>query len=411
MTPRRRCLLPRCVIGAVLLLLLVQFPAPAFDDLDDLFSDPESGIVEDEIVEEEEDAPPPQVVDVAALTTSPVRFSGSVDTGAGLALGLSEWLGSSAAGGASGRELLNYGAGYDMKATFRVTARPQPYLRFTSSFTTELREQTATFSPLSIGDLFVDYTLQDRIFIRAGKFGQTWGQARILENIGNIAGDTDSGAAMRATVPLRRGTATALVYTLGPRAPYSASDPRSFIYAGQFETTRGRVSSGVAARARSQDVLRTTAHVTLGLGHLDLTQEALFLIDREDPLNPDATTIKTLSQFVWEGGYPVWRVIGEYLFDTGVPDWQGSRMALGVRMPRFLPGGWRPNVQWRHAFVDNSGQIETALTGDLAPSMEGSIGIPVIYGPPGSVYRGIDTTIPSNGVVSVGFGARLKFSF
>lgn len=412
MTPRRRCLFPRSVIGAVLLLLLVQFHAPAFDDLDDLFSDPESGIVEDEIVEEEEDAPPPQVVDVAALTTSPVRFSGSVDTGAGLALGLSEWPGSSAAGGASARELLTYDAGYDMSATFNITARPQPYLRFTSSFSTALNPSTATFSPLILGDFFVDYTLQNRVFIRAGKFGQTWGQARILENIGNIAGDTGSGVAMRATVPVRRGTATALIYTRQAEiAMYRPGDPRSFTYTGQFETTRGRVSSGVAARVRAQDVVRTTAHVTLGLGHLDLTQEALFLIDREDPLNPDATTIKTLSQFVWEGGYPVWRVIGEYLFDTGVPDWQGSRVALGVRMPQFLPRGWRPNVQWRHAFVDNSGQIETALTGGLAPSIDGSIGIPVVYGPPGSVYRGIDTTIPSNGVVSVGFGARLKFSF
>ncbi len=396
----------------LLLLLLLSTPSlAAFDDLDDLFSDPESGIVEDEIIEEAEDEPPPQVVDVAALTTSPVRFSGSVDTGAGLALGLAEWPGSRGAGDASARELLTYGAGYDMAATFRITARPQPYLRFTSSLTTELQAQTATFTPLRIGDLFVDYTLQDRIFFRVGKFGQTWGQARILENIGNIAGDTENGAALRATVPVGRGTATALVYSRGRTAVYSESDPRSFTYAGQFETTRGRVSSGVAARVRAQDVVRATAHVTLGLGHLDLTQEALVLVDRADPLNLDATTVKALSQFVWEGGNPVWRVIGEYLFDTAVPDWQGHRVALGVRMPQFLPNRWRPNVQWRHAFVDNSGQIETALTGTLAPSMDGSIGIPVIYGPPGSVYRGIDTTLPSNGVVSVGFGAWLKFSF
>ncbi len=406
------------------ILILVPGVATAFDDLDDLFGDPEQGIVDDEIQDEPGDSPDddsgagaataavPAVVDVAALTTSPVRFSGTVDTGAGFSLGLSQWPGSDAAEGASVGDLLTWRAGYDMSTTLRVTARPRPYLRFSGSLTTALSESTARFSNPAIGELFVDYTLGDTVFFRVGKYGMTWGQARILTNIGNIVDDVSGGAAVRATVPVGPGTATALVYTRQTEiAIHGAGDPRSFTYAGQYEATRGRVSAGVAARLRAEDALRTTIHATLGLGHLDLTQEARVLWDRQDPFNPDTITVATLSQFVWEGGNPVWRVIGEYLFDTAIPDWQGHRVALAVRMPQFLPGRWRPQVQWQHAFVDNSGQVETAFTGTLAPSLDGTIGIPVKYGQPDTVYRGADTTLPSNGVVSVLVAARLKFSF
>ena len=375
-------------IGVVLATALVP-NIHGFDDLDDLFSDPDTAV--------EEEEPTPEAVDIEALTTAPVRFSGSVDMGAGLFIGLNEWTRSNL------QDELSPGAGGDMTASFRVTARPQPYLRVTASIITELDESEGTFSPPAIEDLFVDYTLRERVLVRAGTFGQTWGSARVLNNITNIAGDTDEGVAMRVTVPTPRGTATALWYTPG------GAD--ALTYAGQLEASRGRVSGGVAARVRDQEDLLATARLTLGLPRVDLTQEALMRLDAQDLSDIDTASVATLSQVVWEVGAPGWLFIGEYLFDGGNSVEAGHHVGVGVRMPQFLPRGWRPNVQWRHAFVDDSGQIETALTGNLAPSMEGSIGIPVIYGPPGSVYRGIDTTIPSNGVVSVGFGARLKFSF
>lgn len=391
--------------------------------IDDLFSDPSAGIIEDDDPADGDGPVAPGgtapaggaaggAVDIAALTTSPPRFSGSVDTGAGITVGVSEWPGSSAADGQDLQDLLSWRAGYDMSATMRVTARPRPYLRFTGTLTTSLSESTARFSNPAIGDLFVDYTLGDTVFFRVGKFGMTWGQARILTNIGNLVSDVSGGAAVRATVPIGPGTATALVYTRQAEiAKHGSGDPKSFTYAGQVEATRGRLSAGAAAWLRAEEPLRSTLHATLGLGTVDLTQELRVFVDRQDPLNMDTMDVATLSQIVWEGGNPVWRVIGEYLFDSTVADWQGHRVGLGVRMPRFLPGSWRPEVLWRHAFVDNSGSVEVAATGTLAPSLEGSIGMPILYGEPGTIFRVDDTTIPSNGVVSVLVAARLKFSF
>lgn len=396
------------ILAALLLLIL----APTLSSLDDLFDDPSTGIVEDELPAEAGDPAPPPAVDLAALTTAPPRFSGSVDSGAGLSLGMEEWPGTAAAEGRSATDMLQWRAGYEMETKLRVTARPQPYLRVTAAFVTKLSETTARFSNPAVDELFVDYTLADTLFFRAGKFGLTWGQARILPNIGNIVGDVSGGAGLRVTAPIPQGTATALVYTRSQEiALHGSGDPRSFTYAAQIETTRGRVSTGAAARLRTDDPLRATAYLTLGLGTVDLTQEALLLWDRTGSLQPEALTVATLSQVVWEIGAPAWRVIGEYLHDDALSNHTDHRIGLGIRMPRFLPGRWRPQLRWQHAFQDDSGLIETVFSGDLAPSIEGTIGIPVRYGEPGTVYRRASTDFPDNGVAAVALGARLKFSF
>ena len=421
-----------------MILLPVTPHGPAA--LDDLFDDPDRGIMEeDEAIgdetdpardserrndEEERDgdhederrpAPPVQGVDIAALTTSPPRFSGSVDTGAGISLGMREWPGTEAAGDDEPLDLLVWRAVYDMTTTLRLTARPRPHIRFTGALKTELNETDATFSTPAVSNLFVDYTLHDRYFFRAGKYSMTWGQARILKNIGNLAEGISDGVAIRLIAPVGPGTMTGAVYTrakeITEQAGGAAGNPRAFTYLGQYETTRGRVSTGLAGRARAGETLDTSAYVTLGLGALDLTQEAVARWNRQDPFSEESLDFATLSQFVWEFGSPVWRVIGEYGYDHAVANNEGHRIGVGVRMPQFLPGNWRPQIRWRHAFVDDSGQVETAFTGRLAPDLEGTIGIPILYGKPGTIYRGADTDIPDNGVISLLVGARLTFSF
>ncbi len=417
--------LPALVVAAV---LLAAVPHRAFA-LDDLFDDPDSGVVEEgeaigdetDPADEEQDrdaddrsTSPFQGVDIDALTTSPVTFSGSVNTGAGIAFGLLDWPDTRSPDMGELWDLRQLTAGYDMSATMRVTARPKPHLRFTGSLTTELNEDTARFTTPSIGSLFVDYTLRDSVFIRAGKYSMTWGQARLLPNIGNLVDDVSDGAAMRATVPAGPGTITGIIWTRREEIDrHGSGHPRSFTYAGQYETTRGRVSTGIGARARSADTLNTTAYVTLGLGTIDVTQEAIIRWDREDPFDEDTLDFSTLTQMIWEFGSPVWRVIAEYGFDYAVDDWEGHRVGLGIRMPQYLPRSWRPQVTWRHAFQDDSGQIAAGFTGTLAPDISGSIGIPVRYGKPGTIYRGgdFDSDIPTTSVIAVGIGARLRFSF
>lgn len=410
----------------VAFLILSLFALPCLSALDDFFDDPDSGIVEEgEAIGDETDPEQdpdadadtetaPTFVDIDALTTSPVRFSGSVDTGVGIAYGLLDWPGEDELNRDELWKITELEAGYDMTASMRVTARPKPHLRFTGSLTTSLSNSTAQFSNPAIGSLFVDYTLRDNIFLRAGKYDMTWGQARILPNIGDLVSDVSSGAAMRATIPAGPGTITGIMWTRRTEiAQYESGDPRSFTYAGQYETTRGRVSTGIAARARAQDTLRTAAYVTVGLGAVDLSQEGIVRWDRENPFSEDTLDFSTLSQAIWEFGRPVWRIIAEYGFDYTVEDYEGHRVGLGLRMPQFLPRGWRPNITWRHAFEDNSGQIAAGLTGSFGPDLDGTIGVPVRYGAPGTIYRGGDfeSDIPTTNVIALGVGVRLKFSF
>lgn len=423
----RRALPGKLVAGFCCLLVLAPLSAPALFALDDLFEDPDRGVVEEgEAIGDEtdperdwesDDGEPAEVlgVDIAALTTSPPRFSGSVNTGAGIALALREWPGTEAAGEEDFQDLFTGSAGYDMSTTLRLTARPRPYLRFTAAMTTSLNRNTGRFTNPSMGNVFVDYTFRDTYYMRVGSFGMTWGQARLLNNIGNLASHVSDGASMRLTVPAGPGTVTGVITARG------SDDPRDFNYAGQYETTRGRLSTGVAARARRETTLDTAAYMTWGLGAVDLTQEGLVRWDRDDPFSESTLNFATLSQVIWEFGSPVWRIIGEYEFDYAVEDLQGHRTALGVRMPQFLPANWRPQMTWRHAYADNSGQFITAFSGSLGPSLEGTIAIPVNYGDPGTIYRGGEELegedederqyVSTENFVSVLFGVRLKFSF
>ena len=62
-------------------------------------------------------------------------------------------------------------------------------------------------------------------------------------------------------------------------------------------------------------------------------------------------------------------------------------VGLAMRAPRFGGGGWRPGLSWRHAVEDSSGELVVGMNGTIAPSLRLEIGVPVIYGAPGTFYR------------------------
>ena len=215
------------VIG--LLLLATTFAELAAQDLDDLFSEPDSttdvpdgsesefepdgGSEETSNQQEntgEEDGADelteasPAVVDIGALTTSPTRVTGRVTARAGFGIGFIEWPGSEAAKGRSVRDLMEYSIPYDTTASMAVDSRPQPYLRFYSKLTTSLSESSLTFGTPEVDSLFVDYTVADSVFLRAGTFDIGWGRARLFDNPANLVSRVDEGAAIRASIPSKQ---------------------------------------------------------------------------------------------------------------------------------------------------------------------------------------------------------------
>ncbi len=224
----------RLILGrraAVLLLLGAAFcaaaPGAAAQDMDDLFSSPDGTVEAGAAADNEEGAtaeppaqaeqPPPEpadAVDIDALTTSPTTVRGRFTGRGGIGLGFVEWPGSAAAGDASPADLRRYSIFYDSSASVTVDSRPTPYLRFHTSLSTSLNEDTLTYAAPEVDELFVDYTFAETLFFRAGRYAMTWGRGRLFDNPANLVERVDDGAAVRATVPLWRASSfTGVIYS------------------------------------------------------------------------------------------------------------------------------------------------------------------------------------------------------
>lgn len=397
------------------------------DGLEDEFFDEEDDFETDDPEEEPRDEPDEpdenDFVDVEALTTSPTEFSASVSTGFGLAASLTEWPWTGAADGAGVRDLVDYAAGYDLSSTFEIDSRPAGNIRFNARFKTELDEDVMDFTRPSVSRLFVDYTPWDRLSLRIGKFGLTWGQGgRVLSNIGNLVSDVSDGVALRGVVPVGRGTVTGVIYSQEDWvSEYDPQDARAFAYAGQIETSLQRVSLGASARIRSTDPLDTSGFIAGGFGDFDWTLEATKSWDRDGDYFSFSydfnrrPNLEVLTQLLWEGGDPSWVIVGEHLWDAGDSDPWAQEVGLALRMPRFsaLGQNWRPQTRIRHSLKDHSGDVVTGFNTGILDNANLTVGIPFRYGPPDGTYRQDDfgSDVQNiDGVAAFGLAASLSFS-
>lgn len=360
-------------------------------------------------------------IDFDSLTTRPTEFSGSVSASFGAALSLLEWPGT---GDYDESDPFDYAAGYTLGTTFEVDSRPKPYLRFNARIGTSIDTDIMDFTTPKISSLYLDYTLADNITFRAGKFGMTWGSARVLSNVANLVSDVSDGVALRAVAPVGTGTFNAVGYSTEDFLDeYNGDDPRAFAYAVNVEQTWSLVSVAAAAHTRpsafesgGNDTLDMTGSVATSAGPFDLTFEGVHRLNPTSPWESENIDLEVLSQVAWEGGDPRWIIGAEHLYDNTVGGFRGHRAGIALRMPRFSALGvnWRPQVRARHAFYDHSGDVVTGLSGGVAPDMTMSVGLPLRYGPPGSHYRDDDfgdDLQGVDGVAALGLGLSLSFSF
>jgi len=457
--------------GAALLACLLalglwwapQLPA---QDLDDLFNEPDAvtdggaptdgdgtaaqGDGDDQgtatdgtATDGEGGAQPPAVVDIGALTTSATTVSGSVSADAGVSVGYNEWPWSDAAEGRDTLDLLEVTAGYAMTASVSVDSRPEPYLRFFTRVKTSLNSTSLAFSNPAVDELFVDYTVRDRVFFRVGAFGMAWGRARLFESPGNLVDRVDDGAAIRASVPLGAGSITTVLYSLpGWIATHGEGDPRAFAGAAQFEQSFGAFSTELAGHYQFDEGPRGSLVLTMGIRELTLAGETRYSLDPDHPGLPgeNANAVTAIGNFFWENSARTWTFWGEYSYDRTRRDAEigdndvrrdGEHLVgLAMKAPSLGGGGdWRPQLTWRHAVGDDSGQLILGTTGTIAPRLTLSMGVPVFYGVPGTYYRGVAETrviddddtltdeesdvlrVSGENVVSVGFGLSISFSF
>ncbi|MCF7929385.1 MAG: hypothetical protein K9L29_09915 [Spirochaetales bacterium] len=378
MRPTTFHLFNRAFLPAAVFVLLVS-PAWAEGSIDGLFNEPDTESVDD--AEGEEDT-----VDVGELTTAPLEVSGSVSAGIGAGLGLIEWPGSAAAGSRTAADLVRPSGFYSISSAVSVDARPEPYLRFYANVSTSLDEGVMDFPAPEVKELFIDYTLADTVFFRAGKQGLAWGQGRLLANPANLVSRVSDGVAFRTTVPAGPGTLGGVIYSIEDWVNrYAAIDPRAFGFAGQWEATLGPLSLAAMGHYHVDEPVDAAAGVSFGLGEVNVAVDGAYHIDQGDPIS-SASSWEALGQLFWEDEGRNWSILTEYWFDSSVADRQGHQAGIGIRMPD-LWSDWRPAVSWKHAFQDHSGEVIAGIGGSIAPDLTMSIGLPVIYGKPGTFYR------------------------
>jgi hypothetical protein len=372
-------------------------------------------------------------VDVEALTTSPVKFSGKVTAGVGAGAGLEYWPGK-----ASWNEIteeLRFSGFFTNVATFKVDARPKPHLRFHLSLRTSLDDEEMKYEDIFLHEVFTDYTLAETIFFRAGMQSLTWGQGRLLDNPANIVSDVGDGLGLKISMPAGPGTVNGVVYSKKAWVqehvqPY---DPKAFAYAGQWESTIGPLTFNLAGRYRKTAGgpanVDNSLGLSFGLGPVDVAADFVGRWDTQgfpSGFPGSQSHWDAVGRLFWESENGNWTLGGEYQFDSQVAAAQGHQGALAVKMPSLASGGWRPGISWKHAFQDHSGEVVAGIKGDIAPDLDLQIGIPVVYGTAGSVYREklsedaaktayeedeADYSIPVENVVSLLLSVHLSVSF
>jgi hypothetical protein len=352
--------IPPMLAAALLILALPQVPLTAQDDglgsIDDLFADPEAGIIE-----QEQDAIDPNAL---ALDEAP-RLSLSADIGGGLLLGIGDW--GNPFNDPGLWEFTPFGS---YGASLALDYRPRPDLSFHAGIATAFPDTAVV-----LDELYFDYTLLERIEFRAGKHGMTWGQGQIL-NPGNFVSGASDAFSVKAFAPLGNNGVTAVA--MAPLDTlFDGLDNARF--AAQYAGSLGPVSLGTAAVWNNAEGLRNSAYLKTPIAGIDSAAE--LVLDWGDvssgPADPQVTA---LAAFFYEAGDPKWRIIAEYQFDSTVPDFLGHEIAAGLLISGWLPGGWKPGLLWQHRVSDSTGQFLLGFDGRLAPALDMSVGIPVRYG-------------------------------
>ncbi len=386
-------------------------PDDSGDPIDDLFDDPETGIVEGD--------PEEEAVDPGELTTNPEPvFRGSLSLDGTVAYGLNDW--PDPLTGESLVAELDGAPYFRMSPSFTLDVRPTSYQRFYISLATSISQSDLSFETPSIAELFADYTLAELYFFRVGKQSIAWGQGQLVGNPGNIVNRVRSGISIRSFVPLGPNGLTSVIYTTNAFVSDAGGLGLSALgLAALFDASLGEITFGTSFHYRDSEPLVWGAYAKTALLGMDIAVEAVSrwpnVFDFDLVTNPP--TFQVVGNLFWEtGSNPKLSILGEYFYNGSVFSSTGERLAdrhlagiaLGLSgIPRF---SWDIGLQWFHAFHDGSGQVALGMDGPLAPGLTATLALPVTYGAPGTYYRA-NNPEPGNRVLSLAFQIRMSFSF
>jgi hypothetical protein len=369
----------------ILSLALGIVPAWADDSLDNLFDQPAPDVV----VEAPAKAAIPQVNQV-------LRPFGTVSFNlAGV------W-------GQGGSDTSTVGV--DSTWTVGVDARPDDTLRIQGSLTSSLPTgKTLSYSTPVVNELFADYAVGSLAVVRVGQFGVTWGQARLVSNVGNLIASANPGFSAKAAVPVGTGTLTLFSSAIGGFDNHQL--PLDYQYAGAFDQTLGPVTLGGAYSYRKNQVWQASAYGKTSFWGWDWYGEAVGTFHQTDSPWDRADA---LAGGNWQGWFPVWTLNTETLVSKfkNHPELTQYTTEASLSIDGKVPwSGFTPKLLGAYAWDDRSGElIASVVYQPVGSSLSFTLGLPWIFGDDGT--RFVTGNPDSSGRrYGIGVKASLSYSF
>ncbi|THB64002.1 MAG: hypothetical protein D6B26_05410 [Spirochaetaceae bacterium] len=337
-----------------------------------------------EAEEEPEEVP---VLDLDELTGNKgPQFSGKVSVNGGVMYGWTDWPYSDGEDGPNLEEVSTATVYSTFGTRVALDVRPNSYTRFYSSFSYSMDQRTLTFSGISVGSTYLDYTYKDNWFFRIGKQGFSNGQGRILNNPGNLFSAMSSGVAVRMTVPVWGNSLNTFMFGTEEWLEGYLPTHRRLAFGFTYNKSFDAITVGTAAWYRheeQQTPFRTSLYVKGALAGIDLAVEGSL---RMNPWELEQEPVFwTVANAYWEDSEAQWRLGLEHQYGSGDGSSAGHRIGAALRTPAVL--GWRPAIRWRHSLRDWSGEVVTGLSRTIAPGVSASLGVPVVYGLEGSLFQ------------------------
>ncbi len=285
-------------------------------------------------------------------------------------------------------------------ANLIIDAKPSPDFRLYGTVVTSMDPLTSpTWSGIAIGELFVDYTWLENIFIRMGKYGVTWGQGKLFGTVTNIMADNSTGYALRFGFPtLLDGISISALMNRAQISSYTQicySMKLDKVFAGFLVSLGLRYQIDEGAKA-----LLSMKRVIWGVD---------FLADVALSYKNLQWQTKIVANFFKE--WPEVKLTGEYYYEGSTPGGLDHSLALACGFIDIFQTSLDFGIQWKHTFFDYSGSVNAGITWKPWKYITAILVLPLAYGPDGSRYVASANPDPAKRRIGLAFTLEMSVSF
>lgn len=384
----------RIVLFFIVLLPVILFAQEDFSNLDELFESPVNDVIE---------TPPTAGMEIDHTENFNIRnslgLSGKYSATGGIELGLKE-------SGYTENPISNVDGSFLALSSLALNLdiRPDPDLRVYGSFSVALKPSSGNYSwsTIAVDELFCDYTLLSKAFIRFGKHTIAWGQG-YLYTPGNLMAGSEDGTAFRISLPtLLSGVSFVTLAQSGFFADPAAPSITEFAYGALADAVLGKLRTSLGIRYRKPEGYRVLASLKTTVFSTDLFCDVVGHYDTEEAMG-----VITLFGF-----YRQWKdltVYGEWqhsYVESGTSDAVGVAVAYNNLANTTVDLG----IKWLHTLQSVSGAVAIGFSWDPFNSVKTTIALPFIYGEEGR-YDILNEGMPLTQRISLVLLAKISTSF